>query len=276
MDGDWFTRCGHCHLHWGRHGAAGLLAASAGQVLLQQRAGPASGAGTWGLFGGARHSDEDPVTAALRETAEESTLPIDEVRVHGIATEDHGDWAYHTVFGTVPEPVAVRPASWETAAAAWVPEDEVARWSLFEPFGNAWPRLRPGLRRPVLVVDCANVMGARADGWWRDRAGAAGRLRDDLGEVARCGTTGIDPFDRCLPEVVLVVEGAARGIGPGETGVRVVDAPRVGDDAIVEQVELAGPDTRPIVVTADRALRERCRVAGAAVLGPRWLLDRLG
>ncbi len=28
----------------------------------------------------------------------------------------------------------------------------------------------------TVVVDVANVMGARADGWWRDRAGAALRL----------------------------------------------------------------------------------------------------
>ncbi|HET9138065.1 NUDIX hydrolase [Actinophytocola sp.] len=274
MDGDWFTRCAQGHQHWGRHGAAGLLVWSGGQVLLQQRAAPSSGAGTWGLFGGARHRREDPVTAALRETAEESTLPTGEVRVHGSWTEDHGNWAYHTVFGTAPEPVAVRPASWETMAAAWVPEDEVEHRLLFEPFAKAWPLLRAGLRRPVLVVDCANVMGARADQWWRDRAGAAARLRDDIGRAA--GLTGIEPYDLCYPEIVLVVEGAARGIGAGDTTIRVVDAPRGGDDTIVEQVAGTGPDTRPMVVTADRELRERCRAHGAAVLGPRWLLSQLG
>src|SRR4051812_39332860 len=34
--------------------------------------------------------------------------------------------------------------------------------------------------KPVLIVDGANVVGSRADGWWRDRAGAAARLRDRL------------------------------------------------------------------------------------------------
>ena len=40
----------------------------------------------------------------------------------------------------------------------------------------------------VLVVDAANVVGSRPDGWWKDRAGAARRLHDSraatwLGEV---------------------------------------------------------------------------------------------
>jgi len=32
----------------------------------------------------------------------------------------------------------------------------------------------------VLIVDGANVVGSRPDGWWRDRAGAAHRLHDQL------------------------------------------------------------------------------------------------
>ena len=32
----------------------------------------------------------------------------------------------------------------------------------------------------TLVVDAANVVGARPDGWWKDRAGAAARLHDAL------------------------------------------------------------------------------------------------
>jgi len=36
----------------------------------------------------------------------------------------------------------------------------------------------------VLVVDVANVMGSRPDGWWRDRAGAAARLLTELAPLA--------------------------------------------------------------------------------------------
>ena len=32
----------------------------------------------------------------------------------------------------------------------------------------------------VLVVDGANVVGSRPDGWWKDRAGAARRLHEHL------------------------------------------------------------------------------------------------
>ncbi|MFJ5546590.1 NTP pyrophosphohydrolase [Streptomyces sp. NPDC093225] len=107
----------------------------------------------------------------------------------------------------------------------------------------------------VLIVDAANVVGSVPDGWWRDRRGAAERLRDRL--AAREGDE----------EVVLVVEGAARGVA-SVPGVRVESAPGSGDDHIVELVaELAG---RPcVVVTADRELRERVRAYGAECAGPR-------
>ena len=36
----------------------------------------------------------------------------------------------------------------------------------------------------TIVVDVANVMGSRPDGWWRDRAGAAVRLHDQIAELA--------------------------------------------------------------------------------------------
>jgi rRNA-processing protein FCF1 len=50
----------------------------------------------------------------------------------------------------------------------------------------------------------------------------------------------------------------------------VVEARGSGDDAIVALVrELPG---RRAVVTADRALRDRCAAAGATILGPAWLL----
>ena len=52
----------------------------------------------------------------------------------------------------------------------------------------------------VLVVDAANVVGSRPDGWWKDRAGAARRLHERL-LVA----------DTSYDEIVLVLEGAAKG-----------------------------------------------------------------
>jgi hypothetical protein len=125
----------------------------------------------------------------------------------------------------------------------------------------------------LLVVDAANVVGSVPDGWWRDRAGAAARLRDALTPLAADGLPGIDapgPID-----LVLVVEGQARDV-PGNPTVPVIPAERNGDDTIVELVSAEAPERdRIVVVTADRELRRRVEAAGAETLGPRTLLDAL-
>ncbi|TDB70057.1 hypothetical protein [Micromonospora sp. KC723] len=120
--------------------------------------------------------------------------------------------------------------------------------------------------RPLLIVDGANVVGSRPDGWWRDRAAAAARLRDALAPLA---TRGLPPELSPPVEVVLVVEGAAREVG-GTAEVRTVPAPGSGDDTIVDLVSDA-PRRRRLVVTADRGLRARVTALGAEVHGPRWL-----
>src|SRR6266508_2603632 len=94
---------------------------------------------------------------------------------------------------------------------------------------------------PLVIVDAANVVGSVPDGWWR--AGVPGPA-----------------------ELVLVVEGAARGVA-SVPGVPVVAAPGSGDDAIVDLVREASRAC--LVVTADRALRERVTGLGAEVVGPR-------
>ncbi len=120
----------------------------------------------------------------------------------------------------------------------------------------------------VLVVDAANVVGARPDGWWKDRAGAARRLHEAL-------MTADLPHD----EVVLVLEGAAKGgHRAGRDGhVRTVHAPRDGDATLVEEVRAAADrGARVTLVSADRFLRSRAEGAGALCLGPTWLWDQLG
>ncbi|MCY0930336.1 NTP pyrophosphohydrolase [Streptomyces sp. H27-H1] len=107
----------------------------------------------------------------------------------------------------------------------------------------------------VLIVDGANVVGSVPDGWWRDRRGAAERLRDRLA-LRDAGE-----------EIVLVVEGAARGVG-SVPGVRVESAPGSGDDRIVELAAACAESGGCVVVTADRELRERVRAYGARCVGP--------
>lgn len=272
-DGDQFVQCGLGHRHWGKYGAAGLLVHHDGMVLLQQRSALSLGPETWGLFGGARELDEPPVTAALRETAEESTLDVRMVRVRGEVSEDHRGWSYVTVVADIDTMPEVAPASWESKDARWVRAGEVVELDLFPPFAVSWPKVRDAMRKPVLIVDTANVMGSRADGWWRDRHGAATRLRDQIDALEGLR---LPPFDVAYPELVMIVEGKARGVGDG-ANVRVISAEGEGDDTIVETVrKYAGdPDADVYVVTADRELKRRSQAAGARILGPRWLLDQL-
>jgi 8-oxo-dGTP diphosphatase len=272
-DGDQFVQCGLGHRHWGKYGAAGLLLHHDGMVLLQQRSALSLGPETWGLFGGARERDEPPVTAALREAAEESTLDITAVRIRGVLREDHQGWAYDTVVADIETVPEVAPASWESMDARWVPVDEVADMDLFPSFAASWPRVRAAMRRTVVIVDTANVMGSRNDGWWRDRHGAATRLRDQIDALEGLR---LPPFDVAFPELVMIVEGKARDVGDGAR-VRVVSSPGEGDDTIVETVEeYAGqPGVDVYVVTADRELKRRSQAAGAALQGPRWLLGQL-
>ena len=119
----------------------------------------------------------------------------------------------------------------------------------------------------TLIVDGANVVGSRPDGWWRDRAAAAARLHRQLGAT-----------DLPYTQVVLVLEGRARGgVAAGsDERVRTVHAPADGDATIAELARReVAEDREVVVVTADRALAATVLAAGATVVGPGWLLDRL-
>ncbi|MFJ4961705.1 hypothetical protein EES43_23825 [Streptomyces sp. ADI96-02] len=116
----------------------------------------------------------------------------------------------------------------------------------------------------LVIVDAANVVGSVPDGWWRDRRGAAERLRDALVPYAAAGLPDLPgPV-----EIVLVVEGAARGVDSVE-GVRVVSAAGSGDDLIAELAAAAPRERDLVVVTADRGLRRRVEARGARCVGPR-------
>jgi 8-oxo-dGTP pyrophosphatase MutT (NUDIX family) len=306
-DGNGWTTCGQGHRHWGRFAAAGLLAFAPDEgqtcVVLQRRSWWGNHGGTWGPPGGARDSHESAVTAALREAEEECAMPADAVSVTGIFRDDHGGWSYQTVIASAPRPFPVRAVSSETSQVSWVAAEDVAALDLHPGFAEQWPVLRAALQPMEFIVDAANVMGSRPDGWWRDRAGAARRLRDQLAVLAADGVPALPeemrapPLERWFPEFVLVVEGAARsvaathaagsrGTGAGDTGsgeaeqaaqpggrIRVVAARGSGDDTIAELArDLPG---RRLVVTADRELRGRCTAAGASVTGPGWLLRQL-
>jgi 8-oxo-dGTP diphosphatase len=114
-----------------------------------------------------------------------------------------------------------------------------------------------GAQLVTIVVDVANVMGSRPDGWWRDRAGAAVRLhaeiarlaasgrailRDEPGEDGEPGEPGVNEAEQAsAPGFVMVLEGAAKAaaarLAPAEP-----DA-RAEPDAQAEPDARAEPDT---------------------------------
>jgi 8-oxo-dGTP pyrophosphatase MutT (NUDIX family) len=276
-DGDGWAQCRRGHRHWGIHGASGLLAvhhdtAGTPYVLMQKRSWWSHHGGTWGLPGGARDSHEDAVTSALREAREEAALLGDELRVRGVYVDDHGGWTFETVIAEAPALLAVAPANGESDELRWLPLPEVAAMRLHPGFAETWGTVQGELTPETLVLDVANIVGARAEhGWWRDRPAAATRL---LEEVAGLRLTH-SVLAQWYPRIVAVVEGAARTISD-IPGIQVVAATGSGDDAITEVVRRARPWERVLVVTADRGLRERVHALGAETTGPRWLLSQLG
>ncbi|GAB3148114.1 NUDIX hydrolase [Microbispora hainanensis] len=287
-DGDGWALCSRGHRHWGLHGAAGLLTVHhtldcMPYVLMQKRAWWSHHGGTWGLPGGACDSHEDAVAGALREAREEAALDSELVRVCGLYVDDHGGWSFQTVIAEAEGLLDASPANGESVDMRWVSADEVPARELHPGFAESWPRIRPALSPVVVVLDMANIIGARAErGWWRDRAGAAKRLLNELVPLCERGIgeipEGVPPLTRWFPRMVAVLEGAAtRAAAPGPVteNLTVVAARGSGDDAIVEVVRDVRPWETALVVTADRGLRERVTALGAMVVGPRWLLKQL-
>lgn len=132
----WAT-CTNGHAHWGRRGAAGLLLAERGRVLLQLRARWAHQGGTWSIPGGARERGESWVDAALREAREELGLSCHEVDVRGSSRAVCGGWTYETVLGVPTGQLRLADLA-ESDGHAWVPADEVADLPLHPSFRLAW------------------------------------------------------------------------------------------------------------------------------------------
>ena len=130
-------------------------------------------------------------------------------------------------------------------------------------------------QRVVVLVDIANVMGSRPDGWWRDRAAAATRLLNMLEPLKDADATLTGVGTARITEVRAVVEGAAKG-AEGPAAVVVLRADKDGDSEIIEEAyRLAASGTIPLVVTADRELRRRLPEQ-ALIAGPGWLNRLLG
>ena len=99
-------------------------------------------------------------------------------------------------------------------------------------------------KQPAVFVDGNNVMGSRADGWWRNRAEAAERLVAEIAPLARDseaawtivfdgpGPPGMAPPRECLTVV--------------HTGHRRRNGPRAARCTEVRQSKSLPPSTAPI------------------------------
>jgi predicted RNA-binding protein with PIN domain len=118
------------------------------------------------------------------------------------------------------------------------------------------------------IVDGNNVMGARPDGWWRDRRAAQRRLVQRLESFAAARDVA----------VTVVFDGRPHDAGGG-MHVAVRFARRGGRDAADDEIAaLAARHPEPAtlrVVTSDAGLAERVRAAGADVVGAGAFLREL-
>jgi predicted RNA-binding protein with PIN domain len=118
------------------------------------------------------------------------------------------------------------------------------------------------------LIDAMNVIGARPDGWWRDRDAAARRLIDEL----RAFADGSE-------QVTVVLDAGPAELAGREGALEVVIAPRRGRDAADEEIARrleADADPASVrVVTSDAALAARARELGATVEGAGTFRRRL-
>ena len=104
-----WTICPRGHVHWGAHGAAGLLLRYVPPkgdptYLLQQRSRQVDEGGTWGIPGGALREGESPEAGAHRE-AEAQIGSLPSYRITGIEEQDcGGGWKFFIVKADVSSP----------------------------------------------------------------------------------------------------------------------------------------------------------------------------
>ncbi|QII02655.1 NUDIX hydrolase [Rhodococcoides fascians A21d2] len=258
-DGDGWVIGADGSRHWGKHGAAGLLLrapSNTGEplVLLQHRALWSHQGGTWALPGGARDSHESTEHAAVREAHEEAGIAAEQlcVRSERVTASVASGWSYTTVVADTDHPLTTVPNG-ESTELRWVPESIVADLPLHPGFASSWSALRTVPLR--VLLDTANVLGSRPNGWWKDRVGSTGALLTSLAETLPRTVELPGGQYGWLTRIEAVLEGEARDAVVNDPRTRTILANGSGDDTLADQARLDGDLTA--LVTADRGLRDR-------------------
>jgi len=126
-------------------------------------------------------------------------------------------------------------------------------------------------------VDGMNVLGARPDGWWRDRAGAVWRLSAELERFARCrGERVLVVFDGYAPAPRAERREASRHPDGLFEARFAPGGPDAADKLLAAMlIELDGPRDRVALVSSDQALVSAGRAAGVATMGAASFLRML-
>lgn len=145
---EFWVRCDLEHVHYGEHGAAGLLMRHRGALLsqtryyLQKRPPWADHGSTYSIPGGALHADESPREGALRE-AEEEIGNLPPYRPAYAYADEHGGWAYHTVVVDVSDQFTPEgDKGYEHIDGGWYTEVEIKNLPLHPGFSATWYQVR--------------------------------------------------------------------------------------------------------------------------------------
>jgi 8-oxo-dGTP diphosphatase len=141
-DGDGWVECACGSKHWGKFGAAGLLALRDGALFMQHRAPWVHNGDTWGIPGGARDSHESATESAIREAMEETGINPEDLQVQDIYIDEHNGWSYSTVIAIANATLEGHELNDESQEVRWVLLDDVTQLPLHPSFARTWPELR--------------------------------------------------------------------------------------------------------------------------------------
>jgi 8-oxo-dGTP diphosphatase len=146
--GDGWYRNGDGVVRWGRFGAAGILFRhtenGVARYFLQRRGEGIDDAGTWGIPGGALDEGEDPLSGALRETAEETGVVYKPGDLHVVGSHSFQpapDWAYTTHVVETLNRFGPTATNWEGGESGWFTADEMGAMPLHPGLATALPSL---------------------------------------------------------------------------------------------------------------------------------------